>query len=307
MHAIFDHLTAVIVGAVLIGAMLFIQTRHRQHALQAAVRHQAQTSATGFFGIAEREVENARTRDQAVHGLGYYAVDIAGSADRTDRLTLVTTQRDAATGTAFPLGVSYRLVATGETVRVGDADRPTYRVERYEDRIGGGGAFALTGVVAENVVSFRARAFDAAGAPVTRAGTSGGYGRSGWNTSRDDDPVRFELELETATPLPARVSQDQASTTHANLSRRTRSIRLANANATGPGTTGVSAVTARDVPLLPGEATPPPPPPPSPPSPSIPSPPSPPPTTTTPSPPPSSPAPAPAPPTRPAPPPGRQI
>ena len=310
MQAILDHLTAILVGATLLGAMLFIQMRQQQSAIETTVHGRAQEHAGAFFDISQREMENARTRTQSVAGLGYYVMAIDGSPTRTDRFTFVTSEPpppgSAPTVTNTLKAVSYRLQPTGNTVRVGTVDRPTYRVERWTNQVASPSTtapddFTLAGVMATDVVSFIVRAFDDDGDPVTWAGTSAGYGRPG-ATSSSDDPVRFEIEIETAARGPEQRAGDQAATSQQNLVSLSQSIRPVNVGASGSSTVPGPSATGRNIPLLPGEPAPPAPPPPSPtptPSPAP---------TPTPTPSPSpSPAPAPPPPPRPTPPPGTDI
>ncbi|MEL6616627.1 MAG: hypothetical protein AAFQ43_12870 [Bacteroidota bacterium] len=315
MQAIFDHLTAILVGATLLGALVFIQMRQQQSAIETTVQGRAQEHAGSFFDIAQREIENARTRDQSVRGLGYYVVEISGSPARTDRFTFVTSEPpppgSAPTVTNTIKAVSYRLQATGNTVRVGTVDRPTYRVERWANQVASGTTaapddFTLAGVMATDVVSFVIRAFNSDGNQVTWASTSAGYGRPS-STSSSNDPVRYEIEIETAASGPDRRASDQASTSQQNLVSVSQSIRPVNVGARGSSTVPGPPADSRNIPLLPGEPTPPSPPPPPPPSPTPQPSPTPPPTPI-PSPSPSpSPAPPPAPPPRPTPPPGTDI
>ena len=270
MQSIFDHLTAILVGATLLGALLFVQMRQQQSAVETAVRDRAQAHASTFFDVAQREVENARTRAQAVRGLGYYVTEVQGTADRTDRFTFVTQEPPppGTSGGGRMVAVSYRLVATGETVRVGQAVRPTYRIERWTnaatpDASGTPTAaadFTRVGPVATDVVSFVVRAYDEGGALVTWAGSGAGYGRPG-STSSSDDPVRFEIEVESASVGPERLAGDQTATTEGNLVRLAKSVRPVNVGAEGSSTVGGTAAAARNIPLLPGEPAPPSPPP----------------------------------------------
>ena len=144
--------------------------------------------------------------------------------------------------------VSYRLRPTGSTIRVGTADKPTYRVERWTNRLASGplapDGFALSGVVANDVTSFVVRAFDTRGNRVTWAGTSGGYGRPS-STNPSNDPVRFEIEIESGARGPARRAGDQVATTEQNVVRAAQSIRPVNAGATGSSTVDGSAAASR--------------------------------------------------------------
>ena len=303
MQAILDNLTAILVGATLLGALVFVQTRQQQSAIETTLRDRAQERTSSAYEVMQRELENARARKQAVSGLGYYVAEARGTADRTDRLTFVTQEPGTGGGAGRMVAVSYRLVPTGETIRVGETLRPAYDIERWTNAVASGGTtapagFTRAGVVATDVVSFLVRPYDASGTLVTWSGTDAGYGRDG-ATGTNRDPVRYDIAIEGATRGPERKAGDQRAVSTSNLVRFQKSVRPVNAGARGDTPVTGSGATMRVVPMLPGEPAPPSPPP-APPS----SPPS-----TIPSTPPSTGGggtrnPAPAPPTRPAPPPG---
>lgn len=304
MQAIFDHLTAILVGATLLGAMLFIQLRQQQSSIETVARDRAQTQTFSFFDTIERELENARTRSQSVSNLGFYVMEIEGTETRTDRFTFTTFEPVGSSGRLA--SVSYRLVPTGESIRVGTALRLSYNLERWANRVDPtSGApqddYVLEGLAATGIVGFTVRAFDKDGNRVTWASTSAGYGRPG-STWSGRDPVRFEVEVEGAAEGPRQLAGDQLATSEQTLVRVAHSVRPMNSGASGSSVVPGPSVPARHIPLLPGEPEPPEPPPATP---------SPTPTPTprpTPSPTPgTTPAPEPEPPTRPAPPAGYEV
>ncbi|OZC02877.1 hypothetical protein, partial [Rubricoccus marinus] len=244
MQAIFDHLTAILVGATLLGALLFVQMRQHQAAIETVVHDRAQEHAGSFFDTAQREIENIRTRQQAQAGMGYYIMDIEGTAARTDRFTFITSEpppAGSATSVEHSLkAVSYVLRETGDSVRVGTSKRATYRVERWTNQVdpatsSAPAGFTFAGVMAVDVVTFVVRAYDRNNALRTWAGTSGGYGRPG-STWSANDPVRYEIEIETAAKAPDMRAGDQKSTSQQNLVRVAHSIRPVNSGATGSST-----------------------------------------------------------------------
>ncbi len=309
MQAIFDHLTAILVGATLLGTLIFVQVRQQQAAIDTTVNGRAQEHAGSFFEVAQREIENARTRPQAVAGLGYYVMNIEGTPTQTNRFTFVTSEPAPAGSPAASSSiktVSYVLKPTGDAIRVGTVDRPTFDVERWSNELdpstgAAPGTFSLSGLMATDVVGFVVRAYNRSNEQITRAGTSAGYGRP-HATNQYNDPVRFEVEIETAARGPEFRAADQRSTSDQNLVRVAHSIRPVNVGATGSSTVAGPAASARDIPLLPGEPAPPAPPPPSPPAPPGPTNPLPPTQN-----PPATPKPSPPAPNRPAPPPGAEI
>ncbi|MEM6326755.1 MAG: hypothetical protein AAF791_06500, partial [Bacteroidota bacterium] len=265
MQAILDHLTAILVGATLLGAMLFIQMRQQQSSIETVVRDRAFSQTISFFDTIEREVENARTRDQSVAGLGYYVVNVDGTPDRTDRFTFTTFEPGASGGGIT--SVSYVLVATAETVRVGPTLYPVYNLERWTNRVAASGSapgtYTREGIVATDIVRFVVRAYKEDGNQMTWASTNAGYGRPG-ATWAGDDPVRYEIEVEGAVEGPKQLAGDQVATSEQGLARVAHSIRPVNSGATGSIAPPSGAPSARDVPLLPGEPAPPPAPPPAP-------------------------------------------
>ena len=62
MTFLLDNLTAVIVGTVLLGALLVLQQRGQQKAVEAAQRYRAESMVAELATTVERELENARGR-----------------------------------------------------------------------------------------------------------------------------------------------------------------------------------------------------------------------------------------------------
>src|SRR5919206_5125479 len=70
MSAILDHLTAILVGATLLAAAIYVQQRERQQAVEAAVHGNVQGQTVAFVGTLERDLENMRTDREAARRLG---------------------------------------------------------------------------------------------------------------------------------------------------------------------------------------------------------------------------------------------
>ena len=76
MSSIFDHITAILVGAVLVGALLFVQMRRQESAVLTTVRNRVEMQTTQFVDVLRRDVENIRTRRQAERAFGTYRFSI---------------------------------------------------------------------------------------------------------------------------------------------------------------------------------------------------------------------------------------
>ena len=292
MAFLLDHLTAVIVGAVLLSALVFVQFRQQQTSVATTQRYSAQMQTAEFAATLQRDIENMRTKAQTVaaFGTGGYRLRLRRKTG-TDGETYTQqfafpTLRDPSLGATSPVAiVTYVTEPTGESVRVGAVLRPTYRVTRYEysradgERVTGGGA----GLIDLDVILVTG-SLEAATA-----------------LDPSTTPTRVKISAVGAPPAaPGGTDGGTSATAHAT--RHAETVRVLSAGATGglpPTETGPPGV-----PPLPGD------PPPSPPPPSPPSAPggtsSPPPPSggggsSTPAPPPASPPPPPPPP------PGRQI
>jgi hypothetical protein len=253
VSAIFDHLTAILVGAVLVGALLFVEMRQQESAVEATVRNRVEHHAAEFLAAVQRDAENIRTRAQAQHAFGgayRFTLRQARGADGelyTKQFSFPTLL-DPSRGGRSPVAlVTYEMTPTGQTVRVGTSQRPTYRVVRHEyTRAGGsretGGAASVLGF---NVILVGADGSDQAVAETV-----------------NETPAQVRVSVMMAAPVGPQRTGDQATTTMQNAARRTATIRVVGATASEgfppvePGTAGL--------PPLPGDPPPPPPPPPSP-------------------------------------------
>ncbi len=156
MSSILDNLTAIVVGAVLVGALLAVQMRQQEQAIATTVQNRVSFHADEFLLVVSRDAENIRTRRQTEHALGDYRFEI-NRATGTDGETYTSrisfpTLADPQAGDASPVGiVSYAMEPTGQTVRVGQSQRPTYRITRSLYTRAGG---TVTTGGAESVLDF---------------------------------------------------------------------------------------------------------------------------------------------------------
>ena len=236
MTFIIDHLIAILVGATLLGALLFIQHRGQQSAVETAIRHRAETQTSAFLGTITRDFENTRTSGQITTGLGTWSNDaisnapkrafgVHGTATHTDIVELVTLA-DPAAGVASPLqAVVYESVELPDSVVVAGVKRPLYRVDRYVYEPGAAG-WVQRGGSAGNLTSFVVRARSLDGGTLTNGRTS-------------NAPATVAVELMAAEDGVGRKTAELAATTRTNATRQAITVRVVNASSTG-GASGVA-------------------------------------------------------------------
>ena len=257
MSAILDNLTAILVGAVLVGALLAVQLREQEQAVATTVQNRVSFHADEFLATVQRDAENIRTKRQTEHAFGDYRFQI-NRATGTDGETYTSrlsfpTLADPSLGSDSPIGiVSYAMEPTGEMVRVGASQRPAYRITRslYTR---GDGTVATGG--AEGVLDFDVFLVDSVG--VDHVGT---LDQPRDPTVITSPPSQVRIAVMMAAPVQARRAGDQAATTMQNASRRTGTVRVISAQATD----GLSPV-ERGAPGIPAQPLDPPPLPPPPP------------------------------------------
>lgn len=224
MTFVLDNLIAIVVGSVLLGGLLILQQRNQQAAVEATQRYRAQAMASDMTASLEREIENVRSRAETERA---FAVGAGGSLgpdtyrfrlrrDAADEVTTVfefPTAADpnslTASGTMI---VGYHTTATGDSVHVDGADRPLYRVTRYQ--------FERGGPVRQTSVYERVIDFDVA----AMAGATNGGGDT--EVERlDPAPPRVTLTVRFAPELVEMRASDQASAPLYSI-RYARSIRI---------------------------------------------------------------------------------
>ena len=269
MAFLLDHLTAILVGSLLLVGLLFIQQRNSTSAVESTIRYQTESQATAFVETLARDLENARTRDQSRTALGPYEADslggstvrslglhlFPGTAD-TEWIQFVTladpeaSADDDATTTSDLIAVAYRMEPTGEQVTASGQIRNLHRIVRYVyDGTGTGtGSWLPEGASPPTVVGFRVNALPG--------------GTSGRITTL---PPRVDLTVEMAFETPSRRAADQTSRAENGLTRQGATARIYAA-----GTGNLSLPPSQGstlIPRVPWVPAVPPPPPPSPPPP----------------------------------------
>ena len=227
MTFILDHLIAILVGATLLGGLLFMQQRGQQAAIETTIRHRAETQTSSFLSTLTRDVENARTARQIKSGLGTWAPDakgawgdyslgVFGTPTRTDWLQLVTLTSPEA-GSASPFqAVAYRSVELADSVEVKGVRHPLYRVDRYVYE-SGAADWERRGGSAPNLIRFSVNATDLDGDPV-------------YNWRIRELPSSVEIAVEAAEAGVGRKAGDLAATTRTNATSQALSVRIPNAS-----------------------------------------------------------------------------
>ena len=141
-----DHLIAIVVGALVFGALVVLQQRDATAEVEGVLNHAARGVAGAALDVVGQDAENALTRPQATaDGIGF-ATAVAHDGDRTTAATFTSLVRTSPTAFA-PATVRYALEDAGSTVAVGDDDVAVHRLTRTVD----GGAPVVVG---QNIVDF---------------------------------------------------------------------------------------------------------------------------------------------------------
>lgn len=223
MAFIFDHMIAFLVGTTLLVALLFVQQRGRQTAAETSIRYRAEVQAASFVEVLSRDLENARTRQQARSALGIYerddlggdrerAIGIHRAGGQVDWIEFVTLEDpDAGPGSAL-LPIAYKLEPL-DPPRLVDANgqsRALHRVTRY---VYDGSSWVADGASPETVVGFDV-SVPGASAPSSPV----------WRIR--ELPRQLEFALEFAYETPQQVAGDQAETAQFGLTRQGATVRL---------------------------------------------------------------------------------
>ena len=249
MTFILDHLTAVLVGGTLLGALLFMQQRGQQAAIETNIRHRTETQTSSFLNTLTRDIENARTAGQITSGLGAWAPDakgtwgtysfgVYGTKTRTDWLQLVTLSSPESGSASSLQAVAYEAVELADSVEVGGVTYPLYRVDRHVYESGAGG-WEHRGGSAPNLIRFSINATNLNGKPV-------------YNWRMGELPSSVEVAVEAAEAGVGRKTGDLAATTRTNATSQALSVRIPNASSTTTATAPAPPGGTKPIPAVPG-------------------------------------------------------
>lgn len=158
MNTLIDHLSAVLVAAILLGALLALHLRDSQQAVDEVANYTAQRQAASLLNVVGRDLDNVLGRDQAQTFLGGYEARLertaAGGDTLTTALSLPSLVPPAAGRAEAPAQIRYRLEGTGRTATTSGGDVPLFRLVRAVQF----GADTTETVVSGDVVDFDVRA-----------------------------------------------------------------------------------------------------------------------------------------------------
>lgn len=217
MIAQLDHLTAVIVGGILLLALFAVQQRSATHAAEVTLTQAARVHADAVLEVVADDVENLLTPAQAIAALGRSDLRLTAVDGRTLEAVLTTNVRTDTTGangrSPFqPATVTYTLTPTHRT-RLGADSVDVFRLDRTV-ALAAGMETATLGEVVDFDVAFVGRgARVEAGTPDASAMTEAA------------------ISLAVAADVPPSRSHDQTSTREA-LVHAAATVRPVNATAT---------------------------------------------------------------------------
>lgn len=213
MAFVFDHLFAVFLGAIVLMALMTIETRDRVAAMMQTTNAAATAQAMSVLNVTSQDLDNAMSETMAREELGTYRCELRRSADdqQTVYVEVPVYVRSEPGGPTTPAHVRYTLVPAGDSVRVGTRWLPQFDLRREVDT---GAGYGAPQVVAHNLtdfeVAFRGRAS---------------------STTSGPPPLRFTgiaISLATALPGIERRGQDQINLTTENQARVGISVRPPN-------------------------------------------------------------------------------
>lgn len=220
MAFIFDHLVAFLVGTALLVGLVFFQQRGQQSAIESTVRFRTETQAASFVEMLSRDLENARTKQQAKAALGLYEADDVtswgGPRERALGVHMAggqlewfqfVTLADPTQGELSPLvAVAYRMEPTGEQATASGEVRNLYRIVRYV--YDGTGGWVVAGGSPSTVVGFDL---------VVPGGATGRI---------TELPARLDVQVEMAFASPDQLAADQAQRAEVGLTQQGATARV---------------------------------------------------------------------------------
>lgn len=163
MHVLLDHLSAIIVGTILIGTLLVFQMRERTNSLDEAMRYELQARGEAVMGSLSQDLDNLVTEaDAGDLGLSVVRCRIERHPGGVVKTLECPGQIETALGAIEPGTVRYWTRPDGAAYTVGDSVRTAYTLYRDISTSSG----APSQVAAQAVVGFDVAFFAATGARV---------------------------------------------------------------------------------------------------------------------------------------------
>ncbi|MEL6444077.1 MAG: hypothetical protein AAF089_07325 [Bacteroidota bacterium] len=212
MHVLLDHLSAIIVGTVLLLALLVFQMRERLNSVDEAMRYELQTRGEAVMTSLGQDLNNLVTEgDAGDMGLAPSGCVLERHSDGVVRSIQCPGLIETEPGNKEPGTVRYWTQPAGRSYTVGDSVRTAYVLHRDIDTFMG----ADTQPVADAVIGFDVTLFGASGAPVT-------------DGAAPADLYALRLNVELASQGTAALTSDQASERQINVARFGHTVRPPN-------------------------------------------------------------------------------
>ena len=216
MTVIFDHLTAVVAGVILLGSLFVIQQRDRLTRVEATLADATRVRTDAILDIVTRDTDNLLPAAQAAVLIGgAYPTRVVLTGAVTSEYTLATLVRDTPGGPAVPAVVRYESRATGDSAAVAGQRLALYRLVRRVDR---GAGFDAGTPLGATVTDFRVAFGRATGGDVESGAAPVGVSH-----------VRVQVAL--AAPGAGRVAHDQHSRRATLVARAETTVRPQNLGA----------------------------------------------------------------------------
>ena len=204
MAFIFDHLTAILVGATLLAALLYVQQRTQQQAVSTTEQHALKTKSLALMDMLQRDFENMQN------------VQRRGQRPAVDgRIIRFHTLKNPGATPAELTAVAYFARETGDSIQVDGVWRDLSTMERYtnDDPTAANPQWTRAGGGASNVIVVRFAL----------------YGRDGQLVEDPDllgsELSRVEVGFLAAEEGVERLAGDQLATTATNLTQHLQSFR----------------------------------------------------------------------------------
>lgn len=142
MYAIFDHLTAIVIGALLLMTLFILQMRQQQTSVDETIHSSVWEHVHEAVEVIRNDTANLMNDEQATAAFPPTApplleVDTTAVGGLTRRFLFPARVRDTDSDPLEPAQVGYRIVAQMDasgtspiTVRLNGADRPVYKLQR---------------------------------------------------------------------------------------------------------------------------------------------------------------------------------
>ncbi|MEM6784365.1 MAG: hypothetical protein AAF624_11610 [Bacteroidota bacterium] len=212
MHVLLDHLSAVIVGTMLLTALLVFQMRERLNSVDEAMRYELQAEGEAVMSTLGQDLNNLVTEAEAgTLGLSVLRCRLERHPDGVVKALECPGQIETDAINSEPGTVRYWTQPDGSSYAVGDSVRAAYTLHRDIDTDSG----VQRQVVAQAVVGFDVAFFGAAGAQVTDG-----------DAPADLHALRFRIDL--ASDGTDALASDQAAERSINVAQFGHTVRPPN-------------------------------------------------------------------------------